>query len=229
MKPGLAIGATGELRTNVTAAQVIHLGCGQTAEAVVFSTPAMIDLMEHAARDALRPYLESDEESVGATVQIEHLAATPIAAAVRAKATVTGIHKNLIDFDIVAFDEADQIGRGVHRRAVIHTDRFAGRLAEKTAKLPTGAFLPMRIETNTEDLPDLETLRVDHDGPVVTIILNRPNKLNAVNQQMTADWEQINAWLAGHPEIRVALITGAGEAFCAGDDVPEVVRLHPLQ
>ena len=92
MKPELAIGTHGELRATVTAAQVIWLGKTQHTGAVVFSTPAMIDLMEHAAREALRPYLDADEESVGATVQVEHLAATPIGAVVRAEATVSSIN-----------------------------------------------------------------------------------------------------------------------------------------
>jgi enoyl-CoA hydratase len=45
---------------------------------------------------------------------------------------------------------------------------------------------------------------------------------------MTADWEQLIAWLAGHPEeVRVVIVTGEGEHFCAGDDVREVATLSP--
>ena len=225
MKPGLILGATEILHTTVSAEQTIHLGAEQLCGAVVFSTPAMIELMEHAAREALRPFLDTNEESVGATVNVEHLAASPIGANVRAEAKVTAIDGNLIDFDIAAFDEADQIGRGTHRRAIIHTDRFAGRLADKMAKLSAGVVLPMHIEPNTGDLARLEALLVNRDAAIVTVTLNRPQKLNAVNRQMTSDWEQLNAWLAGHPEVRVVLMTGAGEAFCAGDDVPEVGTL----
>ena len=225
MKPGLILGATEILHTTVSAEQTIHLGAEQLCGAVVFSTPAMIELMEHAAREALRPFLDTNEESVGATVNVEHLAASPIGANVRAEAKVTAIDGNLIDFDIAAFDEADQIGRGTHRRAIIHADRFAGRLADKMAKLSAGVVLPMHIEPNTGDLARLEALLVNRDAAIVTVTLNRPQKLNAVNRQMTSDWEQLNAWLAGHPEVRVVLMTGAGEAFCAGDDVPEVGTL----
>ncbi len=39
------------------------------------------------------------------------------------------------------------------------------------------------------------------------------------------DWEQLTAWLHGHPEIRVVILCGAGDSFCAGDDVPEVGTL----
>ncbi len=225
MKPGLAVGAVAELRTSVSASQVIHLGAECPAGAVVFSTPSMIDLMEHAAREALRPFLEPGEESVGAVVHVEHLAATPIAAAVRATARVTAFNRKLIDFEIEAYDAAELIGRGTHTRAVIRTDRFSERLAEKTARLPEGVALPMPLQPNTAELETLSTLAIDRQGPVVTVTLNRPNKLNAVSAQMTADWEHVNCWLAGHPEIRVVIVTGAGDAFCAGDDVPEVGTL----
>ena len=93
VKPGLEIGVIGELRTTVTASQVIHLGATNPVGAVVFSTPSMIDLMEHAAREALAPFLDEGEESVGATVQVEHMAATPIGAEVRAVARVTSMNR----------------------------------------------------------------------------------------------------------------------------------------
>ncbi len=225
MKPGLTIGAIGELRTTVTASQVIHLGATSPAGAVVFSTPSMIDLMEHAAREALAPFLDEGEESVGATVQVEHLAATPIGAEVRAVARVTSLNRKLVDFEIQAFDAVEQIGRGLHTRAIIQTDRFSSRLAEKITRLPEGVALPMPLHPNAGNLESLSTLLVETYGSVVTVTLNRPQKLNAVNAQMTAEWERINCWLAGHPEFRVVIVTGAGDAFCAGDDVPEVGTL----
>ena len=225
MKPGLTIGAIGELRSTVTASQVIHLGATSLAGAVVFSTPSMIDLMEHAAREALAPFLDDGEESVGATVQVEHLAATPIGAEVRAVAKVTSLNRKLVDFEIQAFDAVEQIGRGLHTRAIIQADRFSSRLAEKITRLPEGVALPMPLQPNSGSLESLSTLLVETSGAVVTVTLNRPQKLNAVNAQMTSEWERVNCWLAGHPEFRVVIVTGAGDAFCAGDDVPEVGTL----
>ncbi|MEZ6058447.1 MAG: enoyl-CoA hydratase/isomerase family protein, partial [Planctomycetaceae bacterium] len=58
--------------------------------------------------------------------------------------------------------------------------------------------------------------------------LDRPRHLNAVNREMTDELEQLVGWLLGHPEdVRVVLLTGAGDAFCAGDDVKEL-RSIPL-
>jgi len=188
----------------------------------VFSTPAMVNLMEHAAREALRPYLEPGEESVGVTVNVEHVAATPIAAAVRAEATVTAVDGKRIDFDIAAYDAAERIGRGTHRRAVVRLDRVRDKLDEKTQSLPEGLVLPMTMQTDTGPLPTTPTLAVQIDDAVATVRLNRPDKLNAINVAMTGDLERLVAWLAGHPAVRVVILTGAGRAFSAGVDVKEV-------
>ena len=225
MKPGLSIGTTGKVDLIVGGSHVIHLGASQPIGAIVFSTPSMINLMEYAAREALRPFLESSEESVGVNVTVEHLAATPLNAVVRAEATVTAMEGRLVDFQIAAFDDREQIGRGTHRRAVIQTGRFAEKLKEKVEILRGGSVVPSIVKPNPGELVPLKTLVVDREATLVTVTLNRPEKLNAVDRQMTSDWEQLNSWLAGHPEIRVVILKGAGDAFCAGDDVKEVGTL----
>jgi enoyl-CoA hydratase len=230
MKPGLQLGTTAELIWRIVAEHVIQLGHSPTT-ATVFSTPNMIMLMERAARKALQPYLEPNEESVGAMVHVEHLAATPIRSLVTGIARVTNIQSRLIDFEITAFDRMEQIGRGTHRRAIIDLARFTPKLQAKTAalhSLPTTLEppLPMMIQPSTGELPRLTTLELEVTGAILYVKLNRPAKRNAVNQQMTSDWEQLNAWLAGHPEqIRIVIISGQGGHFCAGDDVPEVGML----
>ena len=225
MKPGLQTGTVGKLDLIVGGTEIIHLGPLQPGGAMVFSTPSMINLMEHAAREALRPFLDSTEESVGVNVVVEHLAATPLNSRVRAEAKVTAIDARLVDFEITAFDEREQIGRGTHRRAIIQIERFATRLQAKVQTMNHELRGLSPLAPNQSDLPPLKTLIVDRDGSIVTIKLNRPAKLNAVDRQMTSDWELANSWLAGHPEIRVVIVTGAGEAFCAGDDVKEVGTL----
>ncbi len=228
MRDSLHIGHVGRLDATVEPDMTIHLGPGEPAGgAVVFSTPAMVNLMEHAAREALRPFLEPGEESVGAQVRVEHLAATPLHAAVHAEATVTGIDGRLIDFEITAHDGRDTIGRGTHRRAVIGLDKFAQRLRDKTAALDPVAQPPPGVTPDTGALPPFDTLGVSLDGPVMRVTLNRPRSLNAVDAAMTAELERLVAWLAGHEQIRLVVIRGAGDAFCAGDDVKETATLDP--
>lgn len=226
MRHGLEIGQTGILTWTVGAERTIHLGAeGINGGAVVFSTPGMIELMEYAAREALRPYLEPGEESVGVHIEVEHLAATPIAAQVRGEAKVTRMDGRLIDFQIAAYDQQSQIGRGSHRRAVIALDKFSRNLSEKAAQSAPPSLWAESMTTITGDLPELRELSVRVDGQLAKVTLNRPKQLNVINIQMTADWEKLIGWLAGHPEVRVVIVTGAGRAFCAGVDVKDVAAL----
>jgi enoyl-CoA hydratase/carnithine racemase len=65
---------------------------------------------------------------------------------------------------------------------------------------------------------------------VATITLNRPRAMNAVNFQMLRELAQGLAGLRFNPDIRVVIITGAGEkAFCAGADLKERAGLSPEQ
>lgn len=236
MLSGLQIGSEAELVWQVAAEHVIHLGYPPptvpgslldanvpAVSAVVFSTPNMILLMERAARKLLQPYLEPGEESVGAMVQVEHLAGTPLGAEVRAVARVTGIQGRSIEFEIAAFDAQEQIGRGTHRRAVVQVERIAKRMAEKSAAFSGSAAAV--TDSPAVGLPTTKTLQVELRGPVATVTLNRPEKKNAVNLQMTEDWERLNRYFGQHPEIRIVVVRGAGDAFCAGDDVVEVGTL----
>jgi enoyl-CoA hydratase len=267
MRPGLNIGAQSDLIWRVGAEHAVHLGyppielfpgpdyarIDTNVSAAVFSTPSMILLMERAARKAIEPFLEPGESSVGASVQIDHLAPTPLGAEVRAVATVLAVDGRTVDFDVVAHDRHEIIGRGKHRRAVIKLERLAKRIEDKTklglgpvAGIPGDQPDPNRpthpVSMNRSEpplpttpdhpatdgrlpLPATPTLKVTLDGPVAHVLLDRPLKRNAVNRQMTEDWERLNAFFANHPELRVVIVTGAGDDFCAGDDIPEVGTL----
>jgi 2-(1,2-epoxy-1,2-dihydrophenyl)acetyl-CoA isomerase len=61
-----------------------------------------------------------------------------------------------------------------------------------------------------------ETIKVESDGPVTTITLNRPERLNACPPAMALE---IRDALAGNRDARCFLITGEGRAFCSGADL----------
>lgn len=217
MKPGLNLGSVGELTWVIDPTMTIILG--GLPQATVFSTPSMVMLMERAAREALRPFLEATEESVGVDVQVEHLGPAVLGSTVRGVARVTGIEGRRVNFDVQAFSGQREIGRGKHRRAIV----LLSRLVENIAKFAGDGGLPMNLEPNEGALPTLETIEVAVSNRIATVTLNRPRSLNAVNVQMTGELEQVLTWLSGHPElVRVVLLTGAGDAFSAGDDVKEL-------
>ena len=74
----------------------------------------------------------------------------------------------------------------------------------------------------TGDPGSTEPLVVTHDGPIATLWLNRPEKRNAVTKAM---WEGIAAMcadLATDRNVRVLVVRGAGDHFCAGADIGEL-------
>ena len=90
----------------------------------VYSTPNMILFMEIVCTDLIRPLLPEGWVSVGALVDIRHLAATPVGLTVTATATVVELTKSLVVFAVEAHDGVDLIGRGRHARAPIELHRF---------------------------------------------------------------------------------------------------------
>jgi len=80
--------------------------------------------MERAAREALRDFLESCEESVGTDVNIEYLGCAPLGVSVRGVAKVTAIEGRGIRFEVTAWVGDRLIGRGTHARAIIECSQF---------------------------------------------------------------------------------------------------------
>ncbi|QYG92646.1 enoyl-CoA hydratase [Iamia sp. SCSIO 61187] len=68
-------------------------------------------------------------------------------------------------------------------------------------------------------MTDLETLVVDRDGPVLTVTLSRPERKNALDPQMAAELLELFRGVPQDGEVRVVVITGAGDAFCSGADL----------
>ena len=100
----------------------------------VFATSRMVALMELAAARVLRPYLREGEASVGVSVDVVHTAATPPGATVTATARFVGREGKLFLFEVSAADNAGEIGRGTHKRAVVLTERLVGGAARRGGK-----------------------------------------------------------------------------------------------
>ncbi|MCW2538062.1 MAG: Enoyl coA hydratase [Modestobacter sp.] len=66
-------------------------------------------------------------------------------------------------------------------------------------------------------------LRVDVDGHVAVLTLNRPAKRNAMTAAMWADLPGVLTELAGDHAVRALVVTGAGPSFCAGADIADLL------
>jgi 2-(1,2-epoxy-1,2-dihydrophenyl)acetyl-CoA isomerase len=70
-----------------------------------------------------------------------------------------------------------------------------------------------------------DSVRWDLDGAVATITLNRPQARNALTAELKTELLRALQLAASSPEVRAVLITGAGQAFCAGQDLREHAEL----
>jgi predicted thioesterase len=100
----------------------------------VLATPMMIYLMEIAAAEAIHPYLPEGWISVGVSVSVTHLAATPVGMRVTARAEVVAVDERRITFAVEAYDEREKIGEGTHVRAPVEVARFLHRVTQKGAR-----------------------------------------------------------------------------------------------
>src|SRR5215475_6134058 len=94
----------------------------------VLATPVMIMIMENAALNAIRAYLDPGESAVGTAVNVRHLAATPAGRLVSGEAEVTKLDGRQIEFRVRATEGDKEIGVGSHSRAVIDVAKFVRRL-----------------------------------------------------------------------------------------------------
>jgi fluoroacetyl-CoA thioesterase len=95
-------------------------------KADVFSTPAMIGLMERTCVELIEPYLDPEEQTVGIHVDVRHMAPTKIGEKVTVTAELLEIKGKKLRYAVSAInDQGVKIGEGMHRRAVINTKRFS--------------------------------------------------------------------------------------------------------
>ena len=100
----------------------------------VLGTPAMTALMEQAAANALEELLPDGWTSVGISLNVEHTSATPLGMTFRAEAEVTAVEGRKIVFNVRAYDEAGEIGHGVHARFAVESEPFLAKAAKKVKK-----------------------------------------------------------------------------------------------
>jgi fluoroacetyl-CoA thioesterase len=129
MRSGLKVGMTGERRFVVEPAHAIDFA--ERGMPAILCTPWLVWFLEHAARDAVVPFLDEGESTVGSHVDVDHLAATPVGQVVTCLARVVHLEGRQVSFQLEARDEAEVIARGFHRLRVIDVERLARRVEAK--------------------------------------------------------------------------------------------------
>jgi len=126
VKPGLQPGVSEEQTITTTPEMgITHLGPDAPS---MYSTPAMISLIEATCVRVMSRYVDAGEQSVGYHVDVRHLAPTTVGKQVTARVTLQKVDGRRYTFDVECTNEDGvKIGDGIHERAVIDISRFAAR------------------------------------------------------------------------------------------------------
>ena len=98
----------------------------------VFATPAMVAMMEEAAHTSVEAELEVGQGTVGTSMTVSHLAATPVGMEVTCESELIEVDGRKLVFEIKAMDEEGLIGEAKHERFIIDSEKF---FAKTNAKL----------------------------------------------------------------------------------------------
>ena len=124
MKPSLKVGLSTRREIVVDEQRCIGF---MGKEGMVYATPRMVSDVEYAIRDYLLEHLEPGEDSVGAHVSIDHLAATPMGLKVTIEAKIVEVDRRRVTFEFTVHDSIEQCGRGKHVRFVVEKAKTEGR------------------------------------------------------------------------------------------------------
>jgi fluoroacetyl-CoA thioesterase len=131
MKSTLKVGLASTKRVPVDEGRCIGF---MGKEGMVYATPRMVSDVEYACRDLLLEHLDEGEDSVGAHVSIDHLAATPLGLEVTIEDRIAEIEKRRVTFEFSVRDPVEECGRGKHVRFVVDKAKSFERIKAKRAK-----------------------------------------------------------------------------------------------
>ena len=101
----------------------------------VYSTPSLINDIEHTCRDLIVGLVEKGKDSVGFDVSIKHLAPTLLDMEVSITVTVAEVDGSKVVFEVSASDPVDTICKGHHTRFVVDLAQTEERLKAKAEKV----------------------------------------------------------------------------------------------
>ena len=107
--------------------------CTSRGDYKVFSTPSLTLFVEMTANQLAAPHMKPGQGQVGLSVNLRHLAPTPIGKKVRAEAELVAIDRRKLTFKVKVFDDVEQVGEAEHERFVIDVDKYIERLKKKMA------------------------------------------------------------------------------------------------
>ena len=123
------IGTKHEVKATVT--DEVTAAKMKSGSLAVLATPFMVALMEQAAAELCEKFTQEGISTVGTSLNIRHLAPTPVGAEVKAVAELLSFDGRKAEFKVEAYDEIGLIGEGTHERFTIKIDRFMEKANER--------------------------------------------------------------------------------------------------
>ena len=131
MKDTLKTGLTTTNRVTIDRARTIDF---MGDEGRVYATPELVRDIEITCRNFLLEHTDAGEDSVGARIELDHLAATLLGMWVEITAQVVEVEGRRVVFKISARDSLEDVARGRHARFVVNTAKTLERLKGKAEK-----------------------------------------------------------------------------------------------
>lgn len=128
----LAAGIKGEMTMKVEKENTAAVMKSGTL--AVFATPAMIALIEETAWKSVAEELEEGSVTVGTSLNINHLAATPVGMCVTCQTTLVEVDGRRLVFSVDVEDETGKVGEGTHERFIVFAEKFQSKADAKLAK-----------------------------------------------------------------------------------------------
>ncbi len=127
------------LVAGLEATQRIEVDEGKTISFVadncrVYATPFVIYDMEVCSRNLIQEHLDEHEDTVGMSVSMQHLAATPLGMWVDIHVKIEKIDGRKVTLAFSCKDARDNIARGVHERFIVDKNKTAGQIRAKSAE-----------------------------------------------------------------------------------------------
>lgn len=129
MAKEVPVGVRGEAEMTVEPEHTLHHH--NKALPLIFSTPHMIGLMEWAAANAMLPFCDEGEISVGTAINIEHRAPTGVGARVKTEAVLESANGRFYVFRVTAHNGVAEIGRGTVTRTFVNPKKVVERHAAR--------------------------------------------------------------------------------------------------
>ncbi len=130
--PNIQIGLKGEEKMVVERQDLASMMGNIGAE--VLSTHRVVLLMELAARNAIKDCLPNGMMTVGTFIRIQHFAASPLGAKVRAEASIKKVEGRKLLFDVIARDEFEKIAEGENEQLMVSINKFLDRVERKRVR-----------------------------------------------------------------------------------------------